>query len=174
MSAAPEPRAGLTYPEVGATRDDSLPRGYHPLTRRVAVGAPEDFAAAADFVLGFGLQRGAGLQVTASTRVAAVGTEVVMGVRYGPVRLLAPARVVLVLDEPDRRGFAYGTLPGHPECGEELFVVERDGSATWLVIRAFSRPGRWYTRLAGPVGRLLQRRTTERYVGALRRGLRGG
>ena len=36
--------------------------------------------------------------------------------------LQAPCRVVYVIDEPDIRGFAYGTLPGHPESGEERFV----------------------------------------------------
>ena len=42
----------------------------------------------------------------------------------GPGR--RPCRVVYVVDEPDRRGFAYGTLPGHPESGEELFLVRYD------------------------------------------------
>jgi uncharacterized protein (UPF0548 family) len=38
-------------------------------------------------------------------------------------------RVVAVADEPDRCGFAYGTLPGHAVCGEEAFVVARDEAA---------------------------------------------
>ena len=45
-----------------------------------------------------------------------MGSEVI--VHLGPVR--APCRVVYVVDEPDRRGFAYGTLPGHPEIDGEL------------------------------------------------------
>jgi uncharacterized protein (UPF0548 family) len=44
------------------------------------------------------------------------GTDVLA--HLGPIRV--PCRVVYVLDEPERRGFAYGTLPGHPESGEEL------------------------------------------------------
>ena len=51
-----------------------------------------------------------------------MGSEVI--VHLGPVR--APCRVVYVVDEPDRRGFAYGTLPGHAESGEERFVVRYD------------------------------------------------
>ncbi len=72
------------------------------------------------------------------------------------------------IQEPDRVGFAYGTLVGHPERGEELFLVERqaDDSVT-LTIRAFSRPARWYTRLAGPLYRLVQRLIIERYLRAL-------
>ncbi|HEV8560641.1 MAG TPA: DUF1990 family protein [Actinophytocola sp.] len=44
----------------------------------------------------------------------------------------APGRVVHVVEEEHRRGFAYGTLPGHPECGEEAFLLERhaDGTVT--------------------------------------------
>jgi uncharacterized protein (UPF0548 family) len=79
-----------------------------------------------------------------------------------------PARVVYVIDEPARRGFAYGTLPGHPERGEEAFVVERepDGSV-WLVIRAFSRPASALMWIASPVARLLQAFYTARYERAL-------
>jgi uncharacterized protein (UPF0548 family) len=165
----------FTYPEVGATREVPMEvsRRYHRLSRRHRVGAPESFRAAAELVMGFGLQRGAGFEVDASTAVAQQGTEVLMHARFGPVRVAAPARVVYVLDEDDLRGFAYGTLAGHPECGEEAFLVERDPEGTWLEIRAFSRPGRWFTSLAGPLGRLLQRRATDRYVAAIRQALGG-
>ena len=37
---------------------------------------------------------------------------------------LAPA-VVYIIHEPDRQGFAYGTLPGHPESGDEALMSER-------------------------------------------------
>jgi uncharacterized protein (UPF0548 family) len=79
-----------------------------------------------------------------------------------------PARVVYVIDEPSRHGFAYGTLPGHPERGEEAFVVERlaDGSV-WLVIRAFSRPAGPLSWIGYPVARLLQALYTARYERAL-------
>jgi uncharacterized protein (UPF0548 family) len=36
-----------------------------------------------------------------------------------------PVRVVAVADLPDRRGFAYDTLPGHPVTGEEAFIAHR-------------------------------------------------
>ena len=66
------------------------------------------------------------------------------------------------------RGFFYGTLPGHPECGEERFTVRIDErSVVWAEICAFSRPGRWFTRLAGPLGGRLQARATKRYLTAL-------
>ena len=82
----------------------------------------------------------------------------------------APCRIVAVLDEPKRWGFAYGTLPGHPEQGEEAFVVSiGDDEAVRFRITAFSRPGERITRLAGPVGRAVQTAGTNGYLKALQR-----
>ena len=86
----------------------------------------------------------------------------------GPFSFTAPVRVVYVVDEVDRVGFAYGTMAGHPESGEESFVVEkREDDSVWLTIRAFSRPSTWYYRVAWPVLRLQQARFTKRYLRAL-------
>jgi uncharacterized protein (UPF0548 family) len=68
------------------------------------------------------------------------------------------------------RGFAYGTLPGHPERGEEAFLVRRHhGAAVTFTITAFSRPASALARAAGPVGRGIQRRITGRYLSAIQR-----
>jgi uncharacterized protein (UPF0548 family) len=155
---------GLTYDEVGATLGPEMPTGYHHLEVHRRIGGAEVFEALESFVLGWGLQRGAGLKVPTSTP-AWEGLEVRL--RLGP--LTVPVRVVRVVDEPDRRGFVYGTLPGHPETGEEAFLVERDDDGTWLRVRAFSRPARWYSRLGGPVTSWMQCRYTERYLAAAER-----
>ncbi|GAA3742408.1 DUF1990 domain-containing protein [Leifsonia bigeumensis] len=80
----------------------------------------------------------------------------------------APCRVIYVIDEPNRKGFAYGTLPGHPESGEEAFIVDQteDGSV-WLTIRAFSRPAGWLWWMVYPVLRLTQTMITRRYFRSL-------
>ena len=58
-----------------------------------------------------------------------------------------------------RFGFAYATLEGHVERGEERFRVELDGDgAVWYELAAVSRPAHWLTRLAYPWVRRLQRR----------------
>jgi uncharacterized protein (UPF0548 family) len=57
-----------------------------------------------------------------------------------------------------RCGFTYRTLQGHPACGEETFVVEKElgtGLVT-VALRSWSRPGIWIARLTYPVMRLLQ------------------
>lgn len=130
------------------------------------IGSGRDrFDEAAEAVLRWGMLRGAGVRVRATTEAARVGSEVIVGL--GPVQ--APCRVVYVIDEPDRRGFAYGTLPGHAESGEELFAVRYD-RATDLVyaeVAAFSRHHTWWSRLAGPVTSVVQRVVTRRYLRAL-------
>ncbi|MCW2761725.1 MAG: hypothetical protein JWR85_1926 [Marmoricola sp.] len=80
----------------------------------------------------------------------------------------APVRVVYRVDEERRKGFAYGTLPGHPESGEEAFVVElREDEQVTLTISAFSRPASRLARLGGPLTRIIQRWVTDRYLRAL-------
>ncbi len=73
-----------------------------------------------------------------------------------------------VISEPARRGFAYGTLPGHLERGEEAFIIGHhpDGTVTFT-ITAFTRPATPLATAAGPMGRAIQRRLTARYLRAL-------
>ncbi|MBJ7337449.1 DUF1990 domain-containing protein [Mycolicibacterium sp.] len=159
--------AGLpfTYPEIGATAGPP-PDGYHHLHASAVIGRGRArFEEAATEVMRWGMLRGAGLHVKATTEVAAVGSEVLVGL--GPLRV--PCRVVYVVDEPDRRGFAYGTLPGHAETGEELFAVRYDPAddAVYAEVSAFSRHGTWWSKLAGPFTSLMQRLVSQRYLRAL-------
>jgi uncharacterized protein (UPF0548 family) len=87
---------------------------------------------------------------------------------FGPLRVRAPVRVVYVVDTPSRKGFAYGTLPGHPESGEEAWMLARtDDGSVWLNIRAFSRPSSPMWWLVYPVLRIAQSVYTRRYERAL-------
>ncbi|WP_396936327.1 DUF1990 domain-containing protein [Mycolicibacterium sp.] len=159
----------LTYPDVGATAGQ-LPDGYHHTRVTAIIGSGRDrFERAGDTVMRWGMQRGAGLRIHATTETAAVGTDLLA--RLGPIWV--PCRVVYVLGESDaeadRRGFAYGTLPGHPESGEELFSVRYDPAtdAVHAEVVAFSRPATWWSRLGGPATRLAQRVVTGRYLRAI-------
>ena len=105
-----------------------------------------------------------------SATVGASGTVVLM--RWGPGALSVriACRVVDVTDEPRRRGFAYGTLPGHPEAGEERFLVEQaEGGRILFTITAYSRPATTLARLGGPISRAAQSVMTQRYLRALDR-----
>ncbi|NJQ00299.1 DUF1990 family protein [Streptomyces zingiberis] len=167
-----------TYPEVGATCDGPLPAGYPTRARRsLRIGrGPEVFARARDSVLGWGPQRSLGLTVRPGFPPAE-GATVMLLARPGGLRLPlppVPCRVIWTEDGPDRAGFGYGSLPGHPECGEESFTVVRDADG-WVraEIAVFSRAGNGWTRLAGPVGRWAQRRAVGRYLRAVARAARG-
>lgn len=94
------------------------------------------------------------------------GDTAIMRVPLWPPNV--PVRVVYIVDEPLRKGFAYGTLPGHPETGEEAFIVEyRDDDSVWLTIRSFSRPSSWIFWVGYPFVRLMQEIYTSRYERAL-------
>ncbi len=161
----------LTYSPVGATLSGALgtseaaaPAGFHALEVQTPLGHGEElFRSATELLMTWGMHARVGLRPAASSERAAEGE--VVRCRLGP--LPVPCRVVWVLDEPDARGFGYGTLPGHPESGEEAFVVLREGDQVSLRVTAYSRPGRLLTRLAGPAGRWGQRLVVRRYANAL-------
>ena len=155
----------LTYRELGATAG-TLPAGYHHVRESAVIGRGHDrFESAASKVMRWGMLRGAGARVRPSSEVADVGSTVIVGL--GPVR--APCRVVYVVDEPNRRGFAYGTLKGHPESGEEFFGVRYNPSTDEVhaEVTAFSRHATWWSKAAGPVTSLVQRVMTKRYLQAV-------
>ncbi len=126
------------------------------------------FDAAVLHLFDWGMHRDSGLDVRAGAPKAVPGTEVELGWGIGVARLRFRCRVVYVVDEPHRRGFAYGTLARHPESGEERFIVEQlsDGTVR-AAVSAFSKPGRWFTRFGGPAGRAVQNVMARRYLEAL-------
>jgi uncharacterized protein (UPF0548 family) len=153
----------FTYPDVGATAAQSLPAGYGHLSIAAQIGSGRRrFEEAADAVMRWGMQRGAGVKVQPSSEVIAVSTVVLVRIAF----LHAPCRVVYVIDEPDVRGFAYGTLPGHPESGEERFAVRYDPntSAVHAEVTAFSRPAIWWSKAGGPFVPMAQRIIAKRYL----------
>jgi uncharacterized protein (UPF0548 family) len=128
-----------------------LPNGYHHLRHRTRLAAGS-FDDAATIVESFSLHRAAGVRMLTDAPRAKTGVRVTVSLGLGPVRLLAPCEIVAVFADEDRRGWAYGTLPGHPECGEEAFILTRDDNgAVFFEVRAFSRPARWFTKLGSPL-----------------------
>ncbi|MGW2769399.1 DUF1990 family protein [Streptomyces sp. NPDC001275] len=161
--------AHFTYEEVGATREQGhCPPGFHPLHVRTRIGEGEEvFRRASEAVMTWEMHRALGVGIEANADRAAPGIDVTVTLA-GVVR--APCRVVWTEQEPRRAGWAYGTLPGHPECGEESFLVDRTGDGTvWLTVTAFSRPAKWYVRAAGPATRGLQHAYARRCGTTLRK-----
>ncbi|MEO9139198.1 MAG: DUF1990 domain-containing protein [Jatrophihabitans sp.] len=160
-------QAAFTYPDVGATAT-APPPGYHYVARTRTLPATRTFEAAAEDLMTWRVQRSAGLRVAASSATVKVDAVTLMRLGIGPVAVKIPCRVVYVIDEHDCQGFAYGTLPGHPESGEEAFVLQRraDGR-TDFTVSAFSRPGTLLARLGGSAARGFQHLITGRYLRSL-------
>ena len=161
--------AAPSYAEIGATETAQMPAGgYHHIERRVKAGNGEEaFDRARITVFTWGMQRSAGLVVFPADQPPRESNTVLVVTKLGPLKVIAPCRVLWTVDGPDRAGFGYGTLPGHPESGEEAFLVERDGAGdVWAVVRAFSRPATWYSKLGSPVARMVQSKVTDGYLAA--------
>lgn len=157
--------ARFTYDEVGATAGE-MPVGYAHLERERVMLA-SDFERGADRLMQWQVHETSGLSVTASAhRVEADGVvEMFLGPRWLAIR--AVCRVVYIVDEPDRVGFAYGTLPGHAESGEEAFILERLDGVARFTVRAFSKPATRLARLGGPVTSVAQTLMAKRYLEAV-------
>ncbi|MFE0458412.1 DUF1990 family protein [Kitasatospora sp. NPDC058965] len=162
----------LSYPEVGATAPGgSLPPGYRHLRHRTRLGSGRArFEAAGERVLTFAMHRAVGVGVTADAERAAPGVRVRVLLGRGRIGVAAPCEVVWTVRDEARIGFGYGSLPGHPECGEEAFLVELDGAGeVWFTVTAFSRPGHWATRALGPLVPVFQAAYARRCGRVLRR-----
>lgn len=160
--------AAFTYGNVGGTGTfgSGPPSGYAHLLRQTELGSGASrLDEAVQTLLGWDMQRRAGLNVQASDPTVVDGAVAILRLGIGRLSVPAPVRVVYVVDEPLRKGFAYGTLPGHPESGEESFVLElHNGGEVTFTISAFSRPNSLLARIGGPLTRAVQSSITSRYL----------
>ena len=153
----------FTYSEVGATRA-SPPATYLVDHNRIQLGSGEQTYSRAVAALKRWQQFDLGWVRIASPEIPVEENAVLaVEIKSFGVWSLNSARVVYVIDNPGdakaRFGFAYGTLPGHVEQGEERFLVEwKADDSVWYDIYAFSRPRHVMARLGLPFCRMLQKR----------------
>ena len=150
----------FTYAEVGFTNAMPPSSGYKVDHNRIRLGdgeavyrrAVEGLKNWRQFELGWVVIVPRGVMIE-------VGATVAVKARAFGTWSLNATRVVYVIDEPRRFGFAYGTLPDHVECGEERFLVEwLSDDSVYYDILAFSRPHHPLVRLSSPLARMLQKR----------------
>lgn len=153
----------FTYEAVGATAT-TPPADFVVDRTRIRLGEGERVFAAAKAALQRWEQFNLGwVQAWPSDTEIKVGKVVaVMGRGIG-LWWLNACRIVYVIDEAgptSRFGFAYGTLPGHVESGEERFLLQWDPAenAVWYDILAFSRPNHFSARIGYPLVRRKQKR----------------
>lgn len=176
---AAQSKLDFSYSEVGATAKEP-PAGYVVDRTRVKLGDGESVFRAAKTAL----QRWAHFDLgwvaawPTDTPIEAGQVVAVMGRAFGQWWLNA-CRIIYVVNESgpiDRFGFAYGTLPGHVEKGEERFRIEwdRETGSVWYDILAFSRPNRFVARLGYPVVRRLQKRFGRHSAAAMLKAVGSG
>jgi uncharacterized protein (UPF0548 family) len=149
----------FTYPEAGATNAQP-PAGYNLDHNRIRLGEGEMIYRRAvealkdwrHFDLGW-------VTIVPRGVVVETGATVAVKARAFGTWSLNACRIVYVIDEARRFGFAYGTLPDHVERGEERFLIEwLDDDSVWYDILAFSRPHHPLAKLSAPLARRLQKR----------------
>lgn len=178
-----------SYDHVGRTRSglSGPPPGYDLDHHRVLLGhGPEAFAAARAAVDRWVMFPAGWTRVVARPDSLAPaghpavreGTVVSVVARALGLWWTSACRIVYALHEEGavrRYGFAYGTLPGHVERGEERFSVElQEDGTVWYDLLAFSRPRYWMARLGYPVARRLQRRFAQDSLAAMREAVGRG
>ena len=152
----------LTYRQVGAT-SSTPPTDYIVDHTRVKLGeGHETFEIARQamedwqhFHLGW-------ISVASSKTLICENEVVVLLTKVFGMWAMCACRIVDVIEETKPRcrfGFAYGTLPGHPESGEERFLIEIDDDGiVWYDILAFSKPHHPLAKIGYPFVRRLQKR----------------
>jgi uncharacterized protein (UPF0548 family) len=155
----------FSYVEVGATREVGRPEGFLNYDHnRIELGRGAETWERAKAAI-----RRWTMFEHSLTRIYWPSTPIVAGNTVGMLahhlgfHSLSACRIVYVIDETTRFGFAYGTLPQHAEAGEERFLVEWD-RATDVVsydLYAFSRPRAALVKIAAPYARSLQKRFVE-------------
>lgn len=164
----------LTHPADGVWNNGS--RGFRRWEKSTVLGtgaAVWDWAS--EEVLRWGVKTRSGFLVPSADAVTEGSRPVILAHAFG-LSIREPVEVVDVVRTPDRVGFAYRTLPGHPVSGEEAFIVHRDqDELVTLTIRSLTRPSdspRW--RAAYPALLIAQQVARRRYLRALRLRAPGG
>jgi uncharacterized protein (UPF0548 family) len=149
----------FSYAAVGATRTQT-PAGYQAHRERFALGSGSGaFERAKQALREWRMFDMGWLELCWPEAPIARGTTIAVLARHLGFWSLHVARIVYVIDEPRRFGFAYGTLAEHAESGEEWFGVEqRDDDSVWYEVRAFSREKHILAKIGCPFTRSLQRK----------------
>lgn len=168
-------RRGKTHPGIAqwALAGVSRSAGYRVSSVTGLLGTGADvWERASEDVLHWAVKTRSGFTVNTADPVTE-GQYVQVTAGLWGIKVIEPVEVVAVVKAPERVGFSYRTLPGHPVSGEEAFIVHRDGSGAgdqfFLTIRSLTRAAPqqpWRTLF--PLLMVVQRLVRRRYLRALR------
>jgi uncharacterized protein (UPF0548 family) len=148
-----------SYTDLGITKASQCPEGFDRDETKVLIGHGEaDFHKAKTSIAAWKMFPASWTNITTKS-YPVEGLTVIMTAKWLGLPWNNPCRVLYVVNESNRYGFAYGTLPNHVEMGEELFEVsiEPNGDVYYRIV-AVSKPRWWAAKLAYPIMRQLQAR----------------
>lgn len=156
----------FSYKEVGAS-SGAIPPDYPINHHRIRLGGGEEtFARAADAIKNWTMYRLEWTRLYPPNAPVKVGEVVCVVVNHGFCWSANPCRIIYLSEEngeTKKFGFAFGTLPGHSEEGEERFTVEwqRADDSVWYELLSFARPHHILARIGFPFVGLFQRKFAE-------------
>ena len=156
----------FSYAEVGASQK-TIPAGYPVNHHRIQLGSGADvYELAKDALQNWTMYQTGWTRLYPPKVPIAVGAVVCVVVNHHFCWSLNPCRIIYVTEEAgavERYGFAFGTLPGHSEEGEERFTVEwrRDDDSVWYELLAFARPHHILAKIGSPFVGFFQRKFGE-------------
>jgi uncharacterized protein (UPF0548 family) len=166
-----------TYAEIGASLRRA-PRGYPLNHHRDPIGRGEgDYRRAVAALRRWAMYEIPWTVLCWPDRPLEPGVTVGVLVWHFGFWSLNPCRIVYTLEEEsevERFGFAFGTLPGHSEAGEERFTVawRRADDTVWYEIYTFARAHHPLVRIGSPLLPRVQFRFGRESVAAMRRAVR--
>lgn len=148
----------FSYLDVFCTKEKITPSGYDEDHSACILGEGEEcFQAACQALKEWKQFPSAWTWIEPWHPPIQTGTTVNMQAKTNVFYTLNACRIIYTIQEDNRFGFAYGTLPGHVEMGEELFLVELANSGeVRYTIKAISRPRHILSRLFYPIARYYQ------------------
>ncbi len=153
----------FSYKEVGATQTQ-IPSGYPINHHRIQLGIGADvFARAKDAIQTWAMYQLDWTRLYPPDAPVAAGEVVCVVVNHRFCWSLNSCRIIYVLEDAgaiERHGFAFGTLPGHSEEGEERFTVEwhHADDSVWYELLSFARPHHILAKIGFPFVRFFQQK----------------
>src|SRR5262245_36067482 len=160
---------GFSYSDVGATRGN-IPAGYTIDHNRIVLGRGNGtYRTAIAALQRWEMFKLGWLEAFPENSRIEKGTTVAALISHFGFWSLNATRIVYVIEESRRFGFAYGTLVDHAETGEERFLIEwlEDDTVAYDIL-AFSKPAVWWSKIGRPFARLLQKRFARDSLSAMK------
>jgi len=152
-------QSNFSYGPLEITRGEA-PSGYNVDHNRILLGSgAQVFSAAEAAIEQWKMFDFDWVRLCFDSTPIEAGATVAVIVKHLGFWSMNACRIVYVIDEAERYGFAYGTLAEHAERGEERFMVEwnREDDTVWYDLLAISKPG-LIASLGYPLTRALQKR----------------